>query len=520
MGFIDAVRDLAQQAGLAVPEEASQPGEREEAARQKQKQLTLSDVLARAAEGLSAPAEGERSRHRLPQGPRPERRDRGALRPRLRRRRLARPRQRLPELRRPAARGKRSGHRPCRRGTGRRRRRRRRAGKRYDRFRDRIMFPIRSVQGVGDRLRRPGPRPRRAEIPELARDAGLQQGTRALRPVRGPHGDPPARPCTGRRGLHGRRRAGPVRASTTRSRRSAPRAPPSTCKSWCASPTRSSSASTATPPAAAPRARALEASLPHAIDTRTFRFLFLPREHDPDSFVRELGAEAFETAIAAAVPLSRQIVARAGEDVDLATAEGRARFLAKARPLWSALPDGMLKRQLLGEIRVARRAVDRRDRRRVAGDAPGRRPVRGTRVRPAPVARRRPSRRARPPMWQPADRIAWMLLLESRWWDTLGAADHALLCAIPGWHGELFRFLDREATEHGAAAVGGAARAHRRRAVGGVGARARRRRGSGDRAARRGPGALDRPAAIGARPARRHARAGPDLTPANQAVDV
>ena len=51
MGFIDAVRDLAQQAGLAVPEDASQPGEREEAARQKQKQLTLTEVLARAAEG-------------------------------------------------------------------------------------------------------------------------------------------------------------------------------------------------------------------------------------------------------------------------------------------------------------------------------------------------------------------------------------------------------------------------------------------------------------------------------------
>ena len=40
--------------------------------------------------------------------------------------------------------------------------------------------------------------------------------------------------------------------------------------------------------------RALEASLPHATDTRSFRFLFLPAEHDPDSFVREHGAEAFE----------------------------------------------------------------------------------------------------------------------------------------------------------------------------------------------------------------------------------
>ena len=51
MGFVDAVRDLAQQAGLAVPEAESRPGEREEAARQKQKASTLVDVLGRAADG-------------------------------------------------------------------------------------------------------------------------------------------------------------------------------------------------------------------------------------------------------------------------------------------------------------------------------------------------------------------------------------------------------------------------------------------------------------------------------------
>jgi DNA primase len=63
--------------------------------------------------------------------------------------------------------------------------------------------------------------------------------------------------------------------------------------------------------------RALEASLPHASDTRSFRFLFLPAEHDPDSYVRELGAEAFEQRIAGAVPLSKQIVAEAGKDARL-----------------------------------------------------------------------------------------------------------------------------------------------------------------------------------------------------------
>src|SRR6185436_12604813 len=52
--------------------------------------------------------------------------------------------------------------------------------------------------------------------------------------------------------------------------------------------------------------RALEASLPHASDTRTVRFLFLPPEHDPDSYVREFGADGFERCVADAVPLSRQ----------------------------------------------------------------------------------------------------------------------------------------------------------------------------------------------------------------------
>ncbi len=97
-------------------------------------------------------------------------------------------------------------------------------------------------------------------------------------------------------------------------------------------------------------ARALEASLPHASDLRSVRFLFLPPEHDPDSYVRELGAAAFEAAVAAAVPLSRQLIEQAAADADRDTAEGRARMLAQARPLWEALPDGALKQQLLPEL--------------------------------------------------------------------------------------------------------------------------------------------------------------------------
>src|SRR4029453_4850107 len=89
--------------------------------------------------------------------------------------------------------------------------------------------------------------------------------------------------------------------------------------------------------------RAMEASLPHASDLRTVRFLFLPPEHDPDSYVREHGAQAFQRCIDEAVPLSRQLIDRAREGCDLADAEGRAHFLAHARPMWQALPEGALR---------------------------------------------------------------------------------------------------------------------------------------------------------------------------------
>ena len=96
--------------------------------------------------------------------------------------------------------------------------------------------------------------------------------------------------------------------------------------------------------------KALAAALPHASDTRSVKFLFLPPEHDPDSYIRQHGALAFAQALAEAVPLSRFLLEAAGQDCDMASAEGRARFAAQARPLWQALPAGALARQLLGQI--------------------------------------------------------------------------------------------------------------------------------------------------------------------------
>src|ERR1035437_10542036 len=68
--------------------------------------------------------------------------------------------------------------------------------------------------------------------------------------------------------------------------------------------------------------RALDCALPFASDERSVKFLFLPEEHDPDSFIREFGREAFARYVSEAVPLSRFLIDAAREGCDLNTAEG------------------------------------------------------------------------------------------------------------------------------------------------------------------------------------------------------
>ncbi|HRO59781.1 MAG TPA: DNA primase [Burkholderiaceae bacterium] len=93
--------------------------------------------------------------------------------------------------------------------------------------------------------------------------------------------------------------------------------------------------------------RALEASLPQAADAKRIEFLFLPSEHDPDSFVREHGVTGFREALADAMPLSELLVRELSERTGLDTPESRARFLAEARPLLQALAAPALRLQLV-----------------------------------------------------------------------------------------------------------------------------------------------------------------------------
>ena len=52
-------------------------------------------------------------------------------------------------------------------------------------------------------------------------------------------------------------------------------------------------------------------------------------------------------------------------------------------------------------------------------------------------------------MLQPQDHVARMLLMRADWWHELSAADHELLTGLGSWHEALFRWLDRDLTEHG-----------------------------------------------------------------------
>jgi len=96
--------------------------------------------------------------------------------------------------------------------------------------------------------------------------------------------------------------------------------------------------------------RALETSLSQLADGKELRFLFLPEGEDPDTYVRRHGRNAFEGLLGKSVPLSRFLIDELTGRVDLATAEGRARCVHEAKPLLRQMPAGVIRLQLLREL--------------------------------------------------------------------------------------------------------------------------------------------------------------------------
>jgi DNA primase len=96
--------------------------------------------------------------------------------------------------------------------------------------------------------------------------------------------------------------------------------------------------------------RALENSLPVAIDGREFKFMFLPDGHDPDTLIAEEGANAFETRLKSALPLSEYLVQQLMADVDLAHPDGRATLKALVAPLFARMPEGIYREMLVERL--------------------------------------------------------------------------------------------------------------------------------------------------------------------------
>lgn len=211
--------------------------------------------------------------------------------------------------------------------------------------------------------------------------------------------------------------------------------------------------------------KALEAALPFATDERSVKFLFLPAEHDPDSFIRTLGQEAFARQVTEAMPLSRFLIEAVKDGCDMATAEGRALLASRAKPLWLQLPDGALKRQLLGEIAdlvqldgreltelwlpaaaKQRSAPPESYQKNSASPVfnKGQRPFQSklgatagrTRGRTLPASR--------------ADHAVRLLMTDMAAMQALSAEEHAMLCELPAPHGAVFVWLEGQLQEHGA----------------------------------------------------------------------
>jgi DNA primase len=96
--------------------------------------------------------------------------------------------------------------------------------------------------------------------------------------------------------------------------------------------------------------RAMESALPCMQDGRQARFLFLPEGEDPDTLVRSRGAEHFSELVRAAMPLEQFLFEHLGSGLDLASMDGRARLSKLAAPLLNRLPPGVYRELMFREL--------------------------------------------------------------------------------------------------------------------------------------------------------------------------
>jgi DNA primase len=466
MNFVEAVQELAQSCGMTVPQEQRSPQEREQAQQVRQHQATLTDVLEKAAAAYRAQLRLSTSAidylkgrglsgeiaHRFGMGYAPAGwRFLAGVLPDYADPMLAESGMVIDKDAETDAGEGHSEHR------------------RYDRFRDRIMFPIRNVKGecigFGGRVLGEGT-PKYLNSPETpvfskGRELyGLFEARQAIREsgyvlVTEGYMDVVALAQLGF--PHAVATLGT--ACTTEHVHKLFRFTDAVVFSFDGD-------------AAGRRAarKALDGALPYATDVRSVKFLFLPPEHDPDSFIREHGADAFARSVGSAMPLSRFVIETAREGCELDSAEGRALLASQAKPLVSAMPQGVLKTQLLSEIAELVQ-IGSHELLRLwehnSTSATGRKAASGAPPSPGGSSNTRSRKDFSPKAgWSPRsngvsspglrrqaisreDRAIQLLFVEMQAWDGLSTAQHALLCELPEPHGPAFRWLEQQLHEHG-----------------------------------------------------------------------
>lgn len=109
--------------------------------------------------------------------------------------------------------------------------------------------------------------------------------------------------------------------------------------------------------------RALANALEAMEDGRSVKFLFLAEGEDPDSLVQKIGSEAFLRMVKHAVPLEEQLFASASEDLDLSSLDARATVAKRLAPMIATIPDGIFKELIhekLAEVTgLNRQTIDR-----------------------------------------------------------------------------------------------------------------------------------------------------------------
>jgi DNA primase len=486
MTFIEAVKDLAQQVGMVVPEENQSPEERARAAEQRQKQNSLTDVLEKAGESYrqhlkTAPKAVAYLKGRGLSGQIAKRFGLGYAPEGWRSLASVFPNYDDPLLAE-------SGLVIVNEEDS----------KRYDRFRDRVMFPIRNIKGecigFGGRVMGDGT-PKYLNSPETpvfhkGRELyGLFEAREAL------HAAGFVLVTEGYMDVVALAQMGFPNAVATLGTACTPDHVQKLFR-FTDAVVFSFDGDSAGRRAAR---KALDGALSYATDVRSIKFLFLPAEHDPDSYIREFGREGFAQCVAQATPLSRFLIDVAKEGCDLDTAEGRAHLSSNAAPLWRALPDGALKRQLLSELAGLIQLettelgslwhIQAEKSQARGGPRPAAAPVRDPEhdltdadlssepmdmyVSSSEFSSYKPIKKSSspwkkdangkwrkeetpPPSMGPrslpasrADHACRLVLGNMALWDTMTGEDHAMLCALPAPHGALFAWLESQFHDHG-----------------------------------------------------------------------